>query len=60
MNLTEQLLAFGRRQVVQPKVLDLNLVILDVQKMIGRLIGEDIELITHLDAAGLVVGGNDD
>ena len=53
--LTEQLLAFGRRQVVQPKVLNLNLVVQDVEKMIGRLIGEDIELITHLDAAGLVV-----
>ncbi|HEY1204350.1 MAG: PAS domain S-box protein [Bryobacteraceae bacterium] len=53
--LTEQLLAFGRRQVVQPKVLDLNLVILDVEKMIGRLIGEDIELMVRLEAAGKVV-----
>jgi PAS domain S-box-containing protein len=53
--LTEQLLAFGRRQVVQPKVLDLNLVIQDVEKMIGRLIGEDIELIAHLGAAGKVI-----
>ncbi len=53
--LTEQLLAFGRRQVVQPRVLDLNLVILDVQKMIGRLIGEDIDLIVRLQAAGKVV-----
>ena len=53
--LTEQLLAFGRRQVVQPKVLDLNLVILDVQKMIGRLIGEDIDLMVRLEAAGKVL-----
>ena len=53
--LTEQLLAFGRRQVVQPKILDLNLVIQDVEKMIGRLIGEDIELMVRLEAAGKVV-----
>ncbi len=53
--LTEQLLAFGRRQVVQPKVLDLNLVIQDVQTMIGRLIGEDIELIVRLGASGKVL-----
>ncbi len=53
--LTEQLLAFGRRQVVQPKVLDLNLVIQDVQTMIGRLIGEDIDLIVRLEACGKVL-----
>jgi PAS domain S-box-containing protein len=53
--LTEQLLAFGRRQVVQPKVLDLNLVIQDVQTMIGRLIGEDIDLIVRLEARGKVL-----
>jgi PAS domain S-box-containing protein len=53
--LTEQLLAFGRRQVVQPKVLNLNLVIQDVEKMLGRLIGEDVELVTHLDTTGHVV-----
>jgi PAS domain S-box-containing protein len=53
--LTEQLLAFGRRQVVQPKLLDLNLVVQDVEKMIGRLIGEDIELTVRLGAGGKVV-----
>ena len=53
--LTEQLLAFGRRQVVQPKVLDLNLVIQDVQTMIGRLIGEDIDLMVRLEASGKVL-----
>ncbi len=53
--LTEQLLAFGRRQVVQPKVLDLNLVVQDVQTMIGRLIGEDIDLIVRLGASGKVL-----
>src|ERR1700690_1820064 len=53
--LTEQLLAFARRQVVQPKVRDLNLVIQDVQTMIGRLIGEDIDLTVHLEASGKVL-----
>ena len=43
-DLTRQLLAFSRRQVLQPKVLDLNPVLLGMEKMLQRLLGESIEL----------------
>jgi PAS domain S-box-containing protein len=43
-SLTGQLLAFSRKQVLRPKVLDLNAVLADVGKMLHRLIGENIEV----------------
>ncbi len=48
-SLTRQLLAFGRRQMMQPRVLDLNRVVADISSMLLRLIGEDVELVTVLE-----------
>ncbi|HEX2712277.1 MAG TPA: response regulator [Candidatus Acidoferrales bacterium] len=49
-DLTRQLLAFGRRQVLRPKVLNVNVILADVRKLLQRLIGEDIELVFQMDA----------
>jgi PAS domain S-box-containing protein len=54
--LTRNLLAFSRKQLAQPKALDLNAVVADAEKMFRQLIGEDVELITRLSPAlGLVM-----
>ena len=47
-DLTQQLLAFGRKQLIQPRPLDLNKVVVESEKMLRRLLGEDIELKTCL------------
>jgi two-component system cell cycle sensor histidine kinase/response regulator CckA len=48
-SLTNQLLAFSRKQVLTPRVLDLNAVVQDMENFLRRLIGESIELVTKLD-----------
>jgi two-component system, cell cycle sensor histidine kinase and response regulator CckA len=47
-SLTRQLLAFSRKQVFQPKVLDINALLTDFNKMLRRMVGEDIELVSVL------------
>jgi len=48
--LTTQLLAFSRRQISQPRIIDLNEVVPHSMKMLRRLIGEDVEVAVRLDA----------
>jgi two-component system, cell cycle sensor histidine kinase and response regulator CckA len=47
-SLTRQLLAFSRQQVLHPGILDLNVVINDLWKILPRLLGEDVETVLHL------------
>jgi signal transduction histidine kinase len=48
--LVRQLLAFSRKQIIQPQALNLNLIVADMEMMLRRLIGEDIRLETNLSS----------
>jgi signal transduction histidine kinase/CheY-like chemotaxis protein len=48
-SLSRQLLAFSRKQILQPRVVDLNHIVDDIDKVLQRVIGEDISLITVLE-----------
>ena len=47
-SLTRQLLAFSRQQLLHPTILDLNLIVTDLWKLLPRLLGEDVETVLHL------------
>ena len=54
-SLTQQLLTFSRRQIIRPKPVDLNAQVSGIERMLQRLVGEDIALVTILDSSlGLV------
>jgi PAS domain S-box-containing protein len=53
--LTHQLLIFGRRETIQPEPLDLDMVVADVQSLLSRTIGEDIELVVSRSEAPPVI-----
>jgi PAS domain S-box-containing protein len=54
-SLTRQLLAFSRKQILQPRVLDMNSIVSTVEPMLQRLIGEDITIASSCNARGYVV-----
>jgi PAS domain S-box-containing protein len=58
--LIQQLLAFSRKQILSPRILDVNSVVDDTAKMIRRLIGEDIELVLSLERPLPVVKADPD
>jgi signal transduction histidine kinase/CheY-like chemotaxis protein len=50
-SLTQQLLAFSRRQVLQPKVLDLNIIVAEFERMLRRVVGERIQVMVNAEQA---------
>ncbi len=53
-SLTRQLLAFGRRQVMSPKLLDISTVIADLSGMVGCMVGGEVQLVLHGASSGMV------
>jgi PAS domain S-box-containing protein len=54
-SLTNKLLAFSRKQILQPRLIDFNIIVTDMDKMLRRLLGEDLDLVTHCtEKLGLV------
>jgi two-component system cell cycle sensor histidine kinase/response regulator CckA len=56
--LTRQLLAFSRKQIIDPVVLDLNLVVANMKAMVGRLIGEDVRVVLVLAQADTFINAD--
>lgn len=54
-NLTRQLLAFARRQIIAPKVVDLNTLVLETSTLLQRVLGENIDVVSDLGTEGLPV-----
>ncbi|HTA89053.1 MAG TPA: ATP-binding protein [Polyangiaceae bacterium] len=54
-NLTKQLLAFARRQIIEPQVIDLNALVLETSNLLQRVLGEDIDVSVALSSHGLRV-----
>jgi two-component system, cell cycle sensor histidine kinase and response regulator CckA len=50
-SLTDQLLAFGRKKMLQPQIVDVHTILRGLEVMLRRLIGDDIEVLTEFDAA---------
>ncbi len=53
--LTTQLLAFSRKQMVEPRILDLNVAVREIEKLLHRVIGEDIELIIRVQPSASTI-----
>jgi PAS domain S-box-containing protein len=51
VSITRQLLAFSRQQILEPEILDVNDVVIELEKVLPRLLGEDIKIVTTLEPA---------